>query len=78
MTKRIIEFVSDVTFKMAMCCIAINIISMLVVISIKEPTKMMVNFPMVMIILAILFNIISIIAKWKERRINAKNAEEMY
>lgn len=61
-----------------MCCIAINIISMLVVISIKEPTKMMVNFPMVMIILAILFSIISIIAKWKERRISAKNAEEMY
>ncbi len=78
MTKRIIKFVSDVTFKMAMCCIAINIISMLVVISIKEPTKMMVNFPMVMIILAILFSIISIIAKWKERRISAKNAEEMY
>lgn len=61
-----------------MCCIAINIISMLVVISIKEPTKMMVNFPVVMIILAILFNIISIIAKWKERRISAKNAEEVY
>lgn len=61
-----------------MCCIAINIISMLVVISIKEPTKMMVNFPIVMIILAILFNIISIIAKWKERRISAKNAEEVY
>lgn len=78
MTKRIIKFVSDVTFKMAMCCIAINIISMLVVISIKEPTKMMVNFPIVMIILAILFNIISIIAKWKERCISAKNAEEVY
>lgn len=61
-----------------MCCIAINIISMLVVISIKEPTKMMVNFPVVMIILAILFNIILIIAKWKERRISAKNAEEVY
>lgn len=61
-----------------MCCIAINIISMLVVISIKEPTKMMVNFPVIMIILAILFNIISIIAKWKERRISAKNAEEVY
>lgn len=61
-----------------MCCIAINIISMLVVISIKEPTEMMVNFPVIMIILAILFNIISIIAKWKERRISAKNAEEVY